>query len=237
MSMKRFLTIVLMSLLTACGAQALPDRGSAAAVVTVPAQPTSVTIRRGGVSQALRLPGPVTLEEGSLLQLDLQEVKGARPWATPVSSSPNVTLVSANENGVSLVALFRGDKPGAVSLRTPYPCSGGSCAVALFELDVVVGAPPSGTMVFSGAMSGTNKPDELTCVTGRSPSAEFFSVLMEGTLTGRRYFFRLNAYPYIAPGIYRSVYRQPEILDYGGQQTPDPFAESAPVGYPAHGIS
>jgi hypothetical protein len=235
--MKRLLTVALMSLLTACGAQALPERGSAAAVVTVPAQgPTSVTIQRGGVSQALRLPGPVTLDVGSILQLNLQEVKGARPWASPVSSSPNVTLMSANESGGSLVALFRGDKPGVVSLRTPYPCSGGGCAVALFELDVVVGAPPSGTMLFSGAVSGTNKPDELTCVTGRSQSAEFFSVLMEGTLNGKRYFFRLNAYPYVAPGIYRSVYRQPEILDYGGQQTPDPLAESAPVAYPAMGF-
>jgi hypothetical protein len=55
-------------------------------------------------------------------------------------------------------------------------------------------------------------------------------------LNCRRYSIRLNAYPYVAPGIYRSVYHQPEVLDYGGQQTPDPLAESAPIGYPAMGF-
>jgi len=90
-------------------------------------------------------------------------------------------------------------------------------------------------MVFSGAVSGTSNPDQSTCLRGGS-GYHYFSVLMEGTLDGKRYFFRLNAYPYSGPGIYSSVYGQPEPLDYGSPPTPDPLVGDAPTGYPMMGF-
>jgi len=223
--------------LAACGSHSVPGPAEVATVVTVtPVGPSPATLRMGQVTKPLRLPGPVSVDVGSLLELDLQEIKGARPWASPVSSNLDVLSgVAAGENAGYRVARFQAKTQGAVALRTLYPCGGGACAVAMFELDVVVGAPRPGTMVFSGAVSGTSSPGQLTCLKAGS-TYHSFSVLMEGTVAGKPYFFRVNAYPYIGPGLYSSVYRQPEPLDYGTPQPPDPLATETPTGYPAMGF-
>ncbi len=92
-------------------------------------------------------------------------------------------------------------------------------------------------MVFAGIVAGTSKPDKLTCEHGGSSQYRSYAVLMEGSLNGRPYFLRLNAYPYHGAGIYHSVYRPPELLtDYATPPLPDPLQEPAPVGYPAMGF-
>jgi len=94
-----------------------------------------------------------------------------------------------------------------------------------------------GTMIFSGAVDGISRPDKLTCERGGNGQYLSFAVLMEGTLKGKLYFLRLNAYPYHGAGNYRSVYHQPELLaNHATPPTPDPLMEGAPNGYPSMGF-
>jgi hypothetical protein len=135
--------VALISVMAACGSKALPDPGSGATVITVTANsPTAVTIRQGKTTHPLKLPGPITLDVGSALQLNLEELNGARAWSSPVSSNPDaLKQVSSGESTGYLVVLFRAESPGTVSLRTPYPCSGTGCAAALFRVDIIIKSP------------------------------------------------------------------------------------------------
>jgi hypothetical protein len=214
-----------------------PGPAANAIVVTVAAQTqTAISVRDGEVDKPIQLPGPVTVDAGSTLELHLQEVKGTRPWTTPVSSNPSVLrqLAAAEESGY-LVAHFRAEKQGAAAIHSVYPCGPGMCAALGFTLDIVVSSPQMGTMLFSGAVTGTSSPEQLTCIRDGS-DYRYFSVLMEGTLNGKRYFFRLNAYPYSGPGVYSSVYHQPEPLSSGPSSTPDPLLGDPPTGYPSMGF-
>jgi hypothetical protein len=117
-----------------------PDPGPAAVIVTVlDIGPTSVTIRQRGTSKPLHLPGPIVLATGQALELNLQEVDGARPWTNPASSNPGVlAVVSSKAANGYLVALFRTRAQGPARLQALFPCRPGACAVALFFLDVTV---------------------------------------------------------------------------------------------------
>ena len=118
------------------------------------------------------------------------------------------------------------------------------CCLAAFALvgcgsitstpTVPSGPVEPGTMVFSGAVSGASKPERLACERGGNGNYRYFAVLMEGTLNGKPYFLRLNAYPYHGADTYRSFYHQPEPLaNHGTSATPDPLMEAAPNGYPS----
>ena len=224
-------------LLAACGSQSSPGPAEVATAVTVTVQsPPTVTIRQGGINKPVQLPGPITVDANSLLELRLQQAEGTRPWTTPISSNSDVlSRVTTADNAGYLVARFKAERQGAAAIRAVYPCGPGMCAAAGFELDVVVGSTESGTMVFSAAVRGTSTPDQLTCIKAGS-NYHSFSVLMEGTVVGKRYFFRLNAYPYSGPGLYSSVYRKPELLSSGIPPVPDALAAEAPTGYPAMGF-
>jgi len=94
-----------------------------------------------------------------------------------------------------------------------------------------------GTLVFSGAVNGATKPEKLTCERAGNGNYRYFAVLMEGSVEGKPYFLRLNAYPYHGADTYPSIYHQPELLaNHGTAATPDPLTEAAPTGYPSMGF-
>jgi len=127
-------------------------------------------------------------------------------------------------------------------MRAPLVCCLGATAlVGCGSITSATTAPSGlvepGTMVFSGAVSGASKPEKLTCERAGNGNYRYFAVLMEGTVNGKPYFLRLNAYPYHGADTYRSIYHQPEVLaDQGTTATPDPLMDAAPNGYPSMGF-
>jgi hypothetical protein len=89
-------------------------------------------------------------------------------------------------------------------------------------------------MIFAGTVAGSGVPDHVSCERG-GKQYQYFSVLMAGSVGGKSYFMRLNAYPYYGPGAYKLVAPPPVGNLYHGP-TPgaprDPLSEGNPgVGY------
>jgi hypothetical protein len=124
-------------------AATLPDPGPAATIVTVlDTGPTSITVRHAGTSYTLVVPGPVVIQMGDLLQLNLREVRGSAPWTVPTTSNSDVLRsVSAMETNGFLIAQLRSVNRGTARVQARFPCGPGACAAALLDLEVVVDAP------------------------------------------------------------------------------------------------